>query len=161
MVRGATNRVALVTNEGGLQSKPTQLPGLTSAGRQGDRPKLATSAWVLTGRNTPREGGGCGKRIAPPGNSQPSGFAAGAPGAGATWPAGGAWPGGGAYAGPVRPERRGELDEKVPIAVICHSGVRSGRVATYLSATGFARVANVTGGIDLWAQTVDTNIARY
>jgi rhodanese-related sulfurtransferase len=59
------------------------------------------------------------------------------------------------------PQRRGELDEKVPVAVICHSGVRSARVVSYLSATGFVQVANVTGGIDLWAQTVDTNMARY
>ena len=59
------------------------------------------------------------------------------------------------------PERRGELDETIPVAVICHSGVRSARVATYLAATGFAQVANVTGGIDLWAQTVDTEMTRY
>lgn len=57
--------------------------------------------------------------------------------------------------------RRDELDEQTPVAVLCHSGLRSARVATYLAATGFARVANIRGGIDAWAKTVDTTIPRY
>ena len=59
------------------------------------------------------------------------------------------------------PERRSELDDDLPVAVICHSGVRSAKVVAYLSATGFERVANVSGGIDQWSQTVDTSIPRY
>ena len=59
------------------------------------------------------------------------------------------------------PERRVELDEETPVAVLCHSGGRSARVAAYLAATGFARVANICGGIDAWSQTVDAAIPRY
>lgn len=59
------------------------------------------------------------------------------------------------------PQRRDELDEQTAVAVLCHSGARSARVADYLAATGFARVANICGGIDAWAQTVDTAIPRY
>jgi len=57
--------------------------------------------------------------------------------------------------------RRGELDENIPVAVICHSGGRSARVADYLAATGFTRVANICGGIDAWSETVDAAIPRY
>lgn len=59
------------------------------------------------------------------------------------------------------PARRDELDMKTPIAVLCHSGVRSARVAAYLAATGFTRVANIHGGIDAWAKTIDKGIPRY
>jgi rhodanese-related sulfurtransferase len=59
------------------------------------------------------------------------------------------------------PERLGELDPELPTAVLCHSGGRSRRVAEYLETCGFRRVANVSGGIDLWSQTVDPSIARY
>lgn len=59
------------------------------------------------------------------------------------------------------PDRRHELDEYTPVAVLCHSGVRSARVAAYLAATGFSRVANITGGIDEWSQRVDSSIPRY
>ncbi len=59
------------------------------------------------------------------------------------------------------PERLGELNSELQTAVLCHSGGRSRRVAEYLKACGFRRVANVSGGIDLWSQTVDPSIARY
>jgi len=59
------------------------------------------------------------------------------------------------------PDRQTELDAAVPIAVLCHSGGRSARVADFLSRNGFSRVANVAGGIDAWAQQVDRSLARY
>ncbi len=59
------------------------------------------------------------------------------------------------------PERLGELNPELPTAVLCHTGARSRRVAEYLVASGFGRVGNVNGGIDLWSQTVDPLIARY
>jgi rhodanese-related sulfurtransferase len=59
------------------------------------------------------------------------------------------------------PIRHGELDRRRPIAVLCHSGMRSFRVAGYLRGLGFERVANVTGGIDAWAVQVDPSLARY
>ena len=59
------------------------------------------------------------------------------------------------------PERYGELDATQPVAVLCHSGVRSARVAAFLVQQGFRTVANVSGGIDAWAVEVDTSLARY
>lgn len=59
------------------------------------------------------------------------------------------------------PERIAELDPRLPVAVLCHSGVRSLRVATYLDNRGFDQVVNIRGGIDLWSQTVDPAVARY
>ena len=54
-----------------------------------------------------------------------------------------------------------ELEQDVPVAVLCHSGIRSARVAAWLRNLGFARVANITGGIDAWSVTVDESIPRY
>lgn len=59
------------------------------------------------------------------------------------------------------PVRHAELDAAAPVAVLCHSGGRSARVAAFLVNTGFARVANIDGGIDAWAQTVDRTLPRY
>lgn len=54
-----------------------------------------------------------------------------------------------------------ELAKQTPVAVLCHSGIRSARVAAWLRVLGFARVANITGGIDAWSLTVDESIPRY
>ena len=59
------------------------------------------------------------------------------------------------------PARVGELDRQSRIAVICHSGVRSARVAAWLRQQGFASVANIHGGIDAWSVEVDGAIPRY
>ena len=59
------------------------------------------------------------------------------------------------------PLRQSELDSSRPVAVMCHSGGRSAQVAAYLAEHGFARVANVTGGIDAWSAVVDSSIPRY
>lgn len=59
------------------------------------------------------------------------------------------------------PARLRELDAERPVAVLCHSGGRSARVAGWLAANGFDRVANISGGIDAWATDVDSRLARY
>ncbi len=58
-------------------------------------------------------------------------------------------------------QRHTALSPEVAVAVLCHSGVRSARVAHYLAAIGFQRIANITGGIDAWAQDLDETIPRY
>jgi rhodanese-related sulfurtransferase len=58
------------------------------------------------------------------------------------------------------PQRVSELPIDQPIAVLCHHGGRSERVAGFLASRGFEAV-NVDGGIDAYARTVDTNIPRY
>ena len=59
------------------------------------------------------------------------------------------------------PSRLAELDAARPVAVLCHSGGRSAKVANYLAQSGFDRVANVVGGIDAWSVEIDNSIPRY
>ena len=58
------------------------------------------------------------------------------------------------------PIRYEELDKKIPIVVMCHSGVRSAQVCQFLEPRGFD-VTNLEGGIDAWSQLVDPSIPRY
>ena len=53
------------------------------------------------------------------------------------------------------------LDKDSKIALYCHSGVRSMHVADFLLSKGFDSVANLQGGIDAWAQEIDTTVERY
>jgi rhodanese-related sulfurtransferase len=57
--------------------------------------------------------------------------------------------------------RLAELDAGRPVAVLCHHGGRSQRVAMYLASNGFAAVANVAGGIDAWSLERDVSVPRY
>jgi rhodanese-related sulfurtransferase len=59
------------------------------------------------------------------------------------------------------PARLGELDPQQEIFVLCHHGMRSAHVASFLADQGFTQVGNVTGGIDAWALFVDPSVARY
>ena len=59
------------------------------------------------------------------------------------------------------PERIDEIDRNRPVAVLCHGGVRSARVASYLTQQGLQQVANIAGGIDAWSTSVDETIPRY
>ncbi len=53
------------------------------------------------------------------------------------------------------------LERDVPIALVCHHGMRSRAAAEQLLARGFRRVFNVTGGIEAWSLRVDPNVPRY
>jgi rhodanese-related sulfurtransferase len=59
------------------------------------------------------------------------------------------------------PARIRELDPARETVVVCHHGVRSAHVATYLARSGFARVLNLTGGIDAWSCEADPATPRY
>ena len=59
------------------------------------------------------------------------------------------------------PLRWQELDADSEIIVVCKAGSRSRRVAQFLSAQGFGRVANLTGGIDAWMRDIDPGLAPY
>jgi rhodanese-related sulfurtransferase len=59
------------------------------------------------------------------------------------------------------PDRLNELPQDRPIACLCHHGMRSMRVASFLVQQGFACVANIAGGIDAWSQQVDTQVPHY
>jgi len=59
------------------------------------------------------------------------------------------------------PARLGEFDRSAPIIVMCHAGGRSLRVAQFLSNQGFTNVANLTGGIQAWSESVDATVPQY
>src|SRR5512147_1747681 len=59
------------------------------------------------------------------------------------------------------PGRLHELDPDADIVVYCHHGMRSANVCSFLQQRDFHSVANLTGGIDAWAATVDPTLARY
>jgi len=59
------------------------------------------------------------------------------------------------------PGRVAELDPDRPIACLCHHGARSQRVAMFLAQQGFARLANIAGGIDAWSHERDPGVPRY
>ncbi|KES17999.1 rhodanese-like domain-containing protein [Gilliamella apicola] len=56
-----------------------------------------------------------------------------------------------------------KIPDEIDIVIYCHRGVRSLNVANYLLENGFDNefLYNLTGGIDAWAQTIDTSMAKY
>lgn len=59
------------------------------------------------------------------------------------------------------PQQLARLDPDRPVACLCHHGARSMRVAMFLAQNGFARVANIAGGIDAWSAERDASVPRY
>lgn len=59
------------------------------------------------------------------------------------------------------PTRFKEIPTDVPVYVMCHGGVRSGRVVEYLRGQGFANARNVQGGIAAWSAEVDASVPVY
>ncbi|TXK64903.1 Grx4 family monothiol glutaredoxin [Alkalisalibacterium limincola] len=58
-------------------------------------------------------------------------------------------------------DRLAALDKQQPLAFLCHHGISSRRAAEHFRGLGFRNVFNVEGGIDAWAQRVDTTVPRY
>jgi|TARA_B100001142_G_scaffold305478_1_gene334494 rhodanese-related sulfurtransferase len=54
--------------------------------------------------------------------------------------------------------RMNEIDKNYSIAVICHSGIRSAKVADILLENSFHKVANIEGGIHEWAENLDRSV---
>ena len=59
------------------------------------------------------------------------------------------------------PARHTELDPQADTVVICHHGARSMQAAMFLERAGFARLYNLTGGLDAWARTVEASMPVY
>ena len=59
------------------------------------------------------------------------------------------------------PARLAELSPETETIVMCHAGGRSMRVAHFLANQGFSNVANLTGGIAAWSQSVDATVPQY
>ncbi|MGA2383050.1 MAG: molybdopterin-synthase adenylyltransferase MoeB [Gemmatimonadales bacterium] len=59
------------------------------------------------------------------------------------------------------PARLAELDPRAPVVAICHTGRRSLDAARFLKSRGFADARSLNGGVALWADEVDSAMARY
>lgn len=59
------------------------------------------------------------------------------------------------------PGRLDELDRSAHTIVVCHHGMRSAQVTSFLEQSGFSRAYNLSGGIDAWAREIDTEMAVY
>ena len=58
------------------------------------------------------------------------------------------------------PSHLDKLDKETSYAIMCHSGVRSYSVCSYLQNHGF-KVRNVVGGIHQWALEIDDTMKTY
>jgi adenylyltransferase/sulfurtransferase len=47
------------------------------------------------------------------------------------------------------------------VVVYCHHGIRSLNAIGQLKGFGFAKLRNLTGGIDRWTREVDSSLTRY
>lgn len=63
--------------------------------------------------------------------------------------------------GDIPSRAHAELDPDQRIIAVCHHGVRSLSVATWLRNQGFEQAQSLTGGIDAWASAIDPTLARY
>lgn len=54
-----------------------------------------------------------------------------------------------------------KLDELQEIVVICHHGIRSRQIARFLENNNFSNIINLTGGVEAWANTIDSSMPRY
>jgi rhodanese-related sulfurtransferase len=54
-----------------------------------------------------------------------------------------------------------ELDPDAHIVAICHHGVRSMSVTSWLRGQGFERAQSLQGGIEAWSTCVDPKVPRY
>lgn len=52
-------------------------------------------------------------------------------------------------------------DPETPLLFLCHMGQRSFQAAEYFAGQGFQDISSVEGGIDYWAETVDSSLGRY
>jgi rhodanese-related sulfurtransferase len=59
------------------------------------------------------------------------------------------------------PSNLERLPQDVPLACVCHHGVRSMQAVLWLRKQGFENAINLQGGIDAWAHTVDPAMATY
>lgn len=59
------------------------------------------------------------------------------------------------------PKRCNEIPPGVEVVVYCHWGMRSFDAAFLLEQLGFKSVKSLSGGIDRWAQEIDTEVLRY
>ena len=59
------------------------------------------------------------------------------------------------------PARLAELSPDGTLVILCHHGLRSLQVATWLREQGYPGATSLSGGIEAWATEIDPQMARY
>jgi rhodanese-related sulfurtransferase len=59
------------------------------------------------------------------------------------------------------PARLAELPADAPLVVMCHHGMRSRQVVSFLRRSGRLNAVNLDGGIDAWAREIDPSVRLY
>src|SRR5450631_2763483 len=54
-----------------------------------------------------------------------------------------------------------ELDPDEHLVILCHHGMRSMNVTSWLRNQGFEQVQSLRGGIEAWATEIDPAVSRY
>jgi rhodanese-related sulfurtransferase len=54
-----------------------------------------------------------------------------------------------------------ELDPDRPVYVICHHGMRSAQMVSWLHHQGYTQATNITGGIHAWSVEIDPSVPQY
>jgi rhodanese-related sulfurtransferase len=54
-----------------------------------------------------------------------------------------------------------QLQTATEIVVICHHGIRSQQVISFLQRQSVATLVNLDGGVDAWARTIDSDMPVY
>jgi len=58
-------------------------------------------------------------------------------------------------------EMMANWSKDTPMVFYCHHGIRSLEAASYFIGHGFTHVRSLKGGIDAWAQEIDSSLPRY
>lgn len=53
------------------------------------------------------------------------------------------------------------LDPTRETVIICHHGIRSRQMGYYMEQMGFTNIINLDGGVEQWAEDVDSSMKRY
>lgn len=59
------------------------------------------------------------------------------------------------------PSELNQLEPEQETIVICHHGIRSRIVGQFLEQADFTNIINLSGGVNQWAQQVDTKMPVY
>ncbi len=62
---------------------------------------------------------------------------------------------------PSELQKLDELADQCTLLVLCHHGVRSLQVASWLRERGIENAYSVAGGIDRWSREIDPSVPRY
>ena len=62
---------------------------------------------------------------------------------------------------PVELQKLEGLADSGDLLILCHHGVRSLQVTTWLRARGIENCYSIAGGIDCWSREIDPTIPRY